>query len=126
AIIVLVGRYALRPLLRFVAQTRSADLFMATTLLIAVGTGVAANAAGLSMALGAFVAGLVLAETEYRRLIETIIEPFKGLLLGAFFLFVGLGLDLDQLLRDATYVIGAAITLIALKATVVIGLARLF
>src|SRR5437762_1127101 len=109
AVIVFVGRYALRPLLRFVAQTRSADLFMATTLLIAVGTGVAANAAGLSMALGAFVAGLVLAETEYRRLIETIIEPFKGLLLGAFFLYIGLGLDLDQLLRDAAYVISVAI-----------------
>jgi hypothetical protein len=68
---------------------------MAATLLIAVGTGVVANLAGLSMALGAFIAGLMLAETEYRRAIEAIIEPFKGLLLGTFFLVVGLKLDLD-------------------------------
>jgi CPA2 family monovalent cation:H+ antiporter-2 len=126
AAIIVLGRFALRPLLRFVARTKSSDLFMATTLLIAVGTGVAANYAGLSMALGAFVAGLVLAETEYRRLIETIIEPFKGLLLGAFFLFIGLGIDLDQLLLNPAYIVGLAIGLIALKAIIIIGLAKAF
>jgi CPA2 family monovalent cation:H+ antiporter-2 len=89
AAIVVIGRYALRPLLRMVAGANSPDLFMAATLLIAVGTGVAANLAGLSMALGGFIAGLMLAETEYRRAIEAMIEPFKGLLLGAFFLLVG-------------------------------------
>ncbi|HTN99003.1 MAG TPA: cation:proton antiporter, partial [Nordella sp.] len=89
-VIVVVGRFLLRPLLRLVAATRSGDLFMATTLLIAVGAGYAASLAGLSMALGAFLAGLLLAETEFRREIEAIIEPFKGLLLGAFFLLVGM------------------------------------
>jgi K+:H+ antiporter len=126
AIIIAVGRYALKPLLRFVARTKSADLFMATTLLIAVGTAVAANAAGLSMALGAFIAGLVLAETEFRRLIETIIEPFKGLLLGTFFLFIGLGIDLDRFLQNPAYVVGLAVALIILKGAIIAGLAALF
>jgi CPA2 family monovalent cation:H+ antiporter-2 len=126
AVIIGLGRYVLRPLLRFVARTKSADLFMATTLLIAVGTAVAANAAGLSMALGAFVAGLVLAETEYRRLIETIIEPFKGLLIGVFFLFIGLGIDLDQLVHNPGPVVAAAVGLIVLKAIIIFGLARMF
>jgi CPA2 family monovalent cation:H+ antiporter-2 len=100
AVIVIVGRFALRPILRMVAGTNSPDLFMAATLLIAVGTGVAASYAGLSMALGAFIAGLMLAETEYRRAIEAIIEPFKGLLLGAFFLLVGLGVDFHGLVLE--------------------------
>ena len=95
------------------AGTNSADLFMAATLLIAVGTGVAANMAGLSMALGAFIAGLMLAETEYRRAIEAIIEPFKGLLLGTFFLVVGLRLDLDGLLQQPLLILSIAIGLIA-------------
>lgn len=126
AVIIVVGRYALRPLLRMVAGTRSADLFMATTLLIAVGTGVAANLAGLSMALGAFIAGLMLAETEFRRAIEAIIEPFKGLLLGAFFLVVGLGIDLGTLMNDPVRIVTLAAGLILLKAAILYGLARLF
>ena len=126
AVILVIGRYALRPLLRMVAGTNSADLFMATTLLIAVGTGVAANLAGLSMALGAFIAGLILAETEYRRAIEAVIEPFKGLLLGAFFLVVGLGVDLATLLNDPARILALAAGLVALKAVIIYMLARLF
>jgi len=125
-VIVLVGRFALRPLLRAVAATRSADVFLAVTLLIAVGTGVAASMAGLSMALGAFIAGLMLAETEYRRAIEAIIEPFKGLLLGAFFLLVGLGIDLQGLADAPLRIIALSIGLIALKAAIIYALARLF
>ncbi|MBI2718317.1 MAG: cation:proton antiporter [Rhizobiales bacterium] len=126
AVIVLVGRFALRPLLRLVAGTRSSDLFMAAVLLIAVGTGVAANLAGLSMALGAFIAGLMLAETEYRRAIEAIIEPFKGLLLGAFFLLLGLGLDLDGLFGNPLRIAAIAVAVIALKSLIIYGLARIF
>ena len=96
AMIFFVGRYLLRPLLRLVANTRSADLFMAATLLIAVGAGIVAIFAGLSMAMGAFMAGLLLAETEFRREIEAIIEPFKGLMLGAFFMLVGMGMDMAE------------------------------
>ncbi len=126
ALIVVVGRYGLRPLLRMVAGTKSPDLFMAATLLIAVGTGVAASMAGLSMALGAFIAGLMLAETEYRRAIEAIIEPFKGLLLGAFFLLVGLGIDLGGLTQSPLRIVGAALILIAVKSAIIYGLARAF
>ena len=125
-LIIGVGRFALRPLLRMVASTNSSDLFMAATLLIAVGTGVAATLAGLSMALGAFIAGLMLAETEYRRAIEAVIEPFKGLLLGAFFLLVGLGIDLHGLAQQPLRILAAVAGLMALKCTIIYVLARAF
>ena len=126
ALIVGVGRYLLRPLLRLVARTGSSDLFMAATLLIAVGAAAAANLAGISMTLGAFIAGLMLAETEYRRAIEAVVEPFKGLLLGTFFLVVGLKLDLDTLFREPAFTLGVAVALVLLKGVIVYGLARLF
>jgi len=125
-LIVIVGRFGLRPVLRMVAGAKSPDLFMAATLLIAVGTGVAASLAGLSMALGAFIAGLMLAETEYRRAIEAIIEPFKGLLLGAFFLLVGLGIDLAGLAQNPLRILSAALVLVMLKTAIIYTLARLF
>jgi CPA2 family monovalent cation:H+ antiporter-2 len=126
AVIVIVGRFLLRPLLRLVAATRSADLFMASTLLIAVGAGYAASLAGLSMALGAFLAGLLLAETEFRREIEAIIEPFKGLLLGAFFLLVGMDIDLNQVFSYPAVFILSAVALIAIKALLFWLVAGLF
>jgi CPA2 family monovalent cation:H+ antiporter-2 len=125
-IIVVVGRFLLRPLLRLVARTGGADFFMAATLLIAVGTGAIASVAGISMTLGAFIAGLLLAETEYRRAIEAVIEPFKGLLLGTFFLIVGLKLDLDTLVANPAYVLGIAAGLVLLKGVIIYSLARLF
>jgi CPA2 family monovalent cation:H+ antiporter-2 len=125
-VIVVVGRYLLRPLLRLVARTGGADLFMAATLLIAVGTGAVASLAGISMTLGAFIAGLMLAETEYRRAIEAVIEPFKGLLLGTFFLVVGLKLDLDMLFAAPLYTLGVAAGIVLLKGAIVYGLARVF
>ena len=124
-LIIGVGRFALRPLLRLVAGINSSDLFMAAVLLIAVGTGVLANYAGLSMALGAFIAGLTLAETEYRRAIEAVIEPFKGLLLGAFFLLVGLGIDLDGLANAPVQILSIAIALVIAKTAVTYLIARL-
>jgi monovalent cation:H+ antiporter-2, CPA2 family len=125
-IIVIVGRYAMTPVLRLVASTRSPDLFMAAVMFIAVGTGAAAGMAGLSMALGAFIAGLVLAETEYRRAIETIIEPFKGLLLGLFFLLVGLNLDLGLLLKAPAQILALAAAIIIVKILVMMALGKLF
>jgi monovalent cation:H+ antiporter-2, CPA2 family len=94
AVIVLVGRLVLRPLFRLAAGTDNPEFFMAATLLVAVGSGVIAAYAGLSMALGAFIAGLLLAETEYRRAVEAMIDPFRGLLLGVFFFSVGMHIDL--------------------------------
>jgi monovalent cation:proton antiporter-2 (CPA2) family protein len=125
-LIVVVGRYALTPLLRLVASAKSPDLFLAVVLFIAVGTGAAATLAGLSMAVGAFIAGLVLAETEYRRAIETIIEPFKGLLLGFFFLMVGLNLDLGLLLQSPFKIALTAIALIVVKFAVLTLCGKIF
>ena len=126
AAIVTIGRYALRPLLRMAAGTHSSDLFMAMVLFIALGAGAIASYLGLSMALGAFIAGLTLAETEYRRAIEATLEPFKGLLLGAFFLLVGISLDLTKFVEQPFLILGLAAAVILLKAAIIYGLARLF
>jgi len=126
AVIVLFGRVLMRPLLRLVATTRSRDLFIATVLFVIVGAGVIANQAGLSMALGAFVAGLLLAETEYRKAIEATIEPAKSLLLGIFFFTVGMDIDYRELLREPLVLAGGVAALIAVKSLILIGLGRLF
>ena len=93
-IIVAVGRLVLRPLFRSVARTRSSELFVAACLLVVIATGLAAAAAGLSMAVGALIGGLLLAGTEYRRQVEVTIDPFKGLFIGVFLISVGMSLDL--------------------------------
>ncbi|MDE2446097.1 MAG: cation:proton antiporter [Alphaproteobacteria bacterium] len=126
AAIVLLGKFALQPFLKLVAGTKSSDLFMAAVLFIAVGAGVLATSAGLSMSLGAFTGGLMLAETEFRRAIETLIEPFKGLLLGAFFLLVGLSMSTSALLQSPFHILILAASFITVKALVLFGLARLF
>lgn len=124
--IVVVGRRLLRPLFRHVARTQSSELFMAAILFVIVATGVVAALANMSMALGAFVAGLMLAETEYRKAIEATIEPFKGLLLGVFFFTVGMGLDVRVLLAQPWLLLASALGLIVVKAGVLAGLVRLF
>jgi CPA2 family monovalent cation:H+ antiporter-2 len=126
AIIVAVGRLLMRPLFHLVATTRSPELFMATCLLVVVATALVAALSGLSMALGAFIAGLLLAETEYRRAIEAAIDPFKGLLLGVFFVTVGMGLDFSRLLETPIAILIAALALIASKGVIVFALARAF
>jgi monovalent cation:H+ antiporter-2, CPA2 family len=125
-VIVIVGHVVMRPLFRLVASAGTSDLFVATTLFVIVAAGVAAAVVGFSMALGAFVAGLLLAETEFRKAIETAIDPFKGLLLGLFFFTVGMNIDFRELARDPVWLIGAAIGLIAIKSVILIALARLF
>ncbi len=124
ALLVGVGRLVLRPLFHQVAVTRSTEFFMAACLLVVIGAALASAAAGISMALGAFIAGLLLAETEYRREVEATIEPFKGLLLGLFFVSVGAGLDLTQVAHAPAMTIGLAVALIALKALIVLLIAR--
>lgn len=126
AIIVLVGRRALRPLFRLVASTNSSESFMALTLLIAIGTGMIAAAAGLSMGLGAFIAGLLLAETEYRRAIEATIDPFKSLLIGVFFLTVGMGVNPAEIAAQPFAILGIAIGLFATKSLIIFALGRVF
>ena len=131
ALTVVLGRLVLRPLFRSVARSRKRtsggqELFVALCLLLVVGAGVAAQAAGLSMSIGALIAGLLIAETEYRREVEINIEPFKGLLLGVFFVGVGIGLDLDAVAADPLGVFGLALGLTVVKAGLIFGLGRLW
>lgn len=124
-LIVVAGRLALRPLFQLVARTKSPELFMAACLLVIATTALTAAASGLSMTLGAFVAGLLLAETEYRRAIEATIDPFKGLLLGVFFVSVGMNLDPAQLVAAPALILGLAIGLLVLKGAVILVAARI-
>ncbi len=126
AAVISIGRLALRPLFRSVARTASPELFMAACLLVVLGTGLVTAVAGLSMAMGALIAGLLLAETEYRRQIEVTIEPFKGLLLGVFLITVGMGLDLELVAAQPLRLLLTAVVMVAAKFVVIAGLSRLF
>lgn len=126
AFLILVGRLLMRPLFQMVAGTHSTELFVAATLFVIVGAGLAAHQAGLSMALGAFVAGLMLAETEYGKAIEATVEPFKGLLLGIFFFTVGMAIDFRVFMREPAWLLAAVIGILAGKAIVLIVIGRLF
>lgn len=125
-VILVAGRLILRPFYRLVASTRSPELFMALTLLAVLGTAWGTGVSGLSMELGAFLAGLLLSDTEYRPQVESDIEPFKGLLLGLFFISIGMGLDFAMLGALPFEIAYSVIGLVLLKAVLVIGLALLF
>jgi CPA2 family monovalent cation:H+ antiporter-2 len=120
--IVLVGRLALRPMLKSVAKAKSEEMFMAACLLVIIGAGMVSALSGLSMALGAFVAGILLAETEYRHEVEVKIEPFKGLLLSLFFVSLGIRLDLSLLAAQPVAILATAVGLLVLKTAVVFGI----
>ena len=124
AFVVIAGRYLLKPVLRAVAQTRTQEAFTAATLLVVIGTALLFESAGLSMALGAFIAGVLLADSEYRHELEADIEPFKGLLLGLFLIAVGMSANLGLLVESPLLVIGLTVAFIALKATLVWAAAR--
>ena len=126
AVIIAVGRLLLRPLFRSVARTNSPELFMAACLLVLLGGAVATAAAGLSMAMGALLAGLLLAETEYRRQIEVLIEPFKGLLLGVFLISMGMTLNLSAIAAQPLLILGLSLGLVVMKAVVTFWAGRLF
>jgi glutathione-regulated potassium-efflux system protein KefB len=125
AIIVVGGRYALRPVFRAVAKTELVEVSTATALLVAVGTAYLMQLAGISMALGTFLAGVLLADSEYRHDIESHIEPFEGLLLGLFFISVGMGVDLRLLLAHPWLVCALVALLLVCKAPVLWLLARM-
>ena len=124
--LVIFGRLALRPFFHFVAETKSPEFFMAACLLVVLGDGLAAAASHLSMALGAFVAGLLLAETEYRREIEVTIEPFRGLLLGLYFLSVGATINPAFILARPLLILGLVVALTVAKGLTLFGLSRAF
>lgn len=114
AVIVGLGRVVLRPFFQLVSATKSPELFMAACLLVVMVTSLAAAVSGLSMALGAFIAGVLLSETEYRRAVDTTIQPFKGLLLGVFFVSVGMGLDLFRVLAMPLTLLAVAPLIVAI------------
>ena len=126
AAILVLGRYVLRYLFRMVARTRSVDVFTAMILLAILATSLATGYAGLSLSLGACLAGLLLAETEFRHQIEGEIEPFKGLLLGLFFMGVGMSVDLGVITDMAGWVALSVLGLLVLKGLIVFALAMIF
>jgi glutathione-regulated potassium-efflux system ancillary protein KefC len=124
AAIVLGGRLLLRPLLRWIARSRTPEIFTAASLLLVVAIAALMQRVGLSMALGAFLAGVLLAESEYRRELETDIEPFKGLLLGLFFIAVGMSIDFGVLREQPLLMAALVAGLLLLKGAVIWFLAR--
>jgi CPA2 family monovalent cation:H+ antiporter-2 len=124
--LIAAGRLVLRPLFRGVARTGSPELFVAACLLVILATGLATAMVGLPMELGSLIAGLLLAETEFRRQIEVTIDPFKGLLLGVFLISVGMSLDLAGIAADAPRIVLGGVALVALKLAIVACLARAF
>jgi monovalent cation:proton antiporter-2 (CPA2) family protein len=126
AIIILAGRFLVRPLFRIVAATRLREVFTATALLLVTGIAVLMTQVGLSPALGTFLAGVVLADSEYRHELESDIDPFKGLLLGLFFIAVGASIDFNLIMREPWLVLGLVLLLMVIKGLVLFTLGKLF
>ena len=124
--IVFAGRFLLRPFFRYIAGTRLREMFTATALFLVVGIALLMQKLGLSPALGTFVAGVVLAESEYRVQLEADIEPFKGLLLGLFFISVGANIDFSLIAQHPGMIALVVAGLLLLKFAVLLGLARVF
>jgi monovalent cation:proton antiporter-2 (CPA2) family protein len=125
-VIIAGGRFALRPVLRVIAGTRLREVFVGFSLLLVLGIAALMEAVGLSMALGAFLAGVLLADSEYRHELELDIEPFKGLLLGLFFIAVGMAIDLGLFARIPHVILGIAAGVVALKALLLYPTAKTF
>ncbi|MDR6937965.1 MULTISPECIES: monovalent cation:proton antiporter-2 (CPA2) family protein [unclassified Luteibacter] len=122
--VIVGGRLLLRHVFRFVARAKSTEVFTATALLVVMGTAWLMELAGISTTLGAFLAGLLLADSEYRHELESNIEPFKGLLLGLFFVSVGMSVDLGMLVAKPLLVLGMVALLLAVKAVLILPLGR--
>ncbi|TMI02798.1 MAG: glutathione-regulated potassium-efflux system protein KefC, partial [Betaproteobacteria bacterium] len=126
ALLIVAGRLLVRPVLRYVAETRLREVFVGFSLLLVLGTAALMEWVGLSMALGAFLAGVMLADSEYRHELELDIEPFKGLLLGLFFIAVGMSVDVGLFLRAPHLVLGLALGVVLLKAVILFPIAQAF
>ncbi len=126
AVVFIGGRLLLPPVFRLIASLEQSEIFAAFTLLVVLGTSYAFHAAGLSMALGAFVAGLLVAETEFKHQVEADIMPYKGILLGLFFMVVGMSVDIALLIEKPIVIFGLAFALMALKTAIIVGICRLF
>ncbi|MEO5344685.1 MAG: cation:proton antiporter, partial [Gammaproteobacteria bacterium SHHR-1] len=113
--VVVLGHYLTRPIFRFIAKTGLQEIFTAFTLLLVTGIALLMAQVELSMALGSFLAGVLLAESEYRHVLEAEIKPFKGLLLGLFFISVGMSINFGLLLAQPLLILGLVLLLIGIK-----------
>jgi CPA2 family monovalent cation:H+ antiporter-2 len=125
-IIVILGRILLRPILKLVGTLKVNEIFIATTFLVVFGIAWLTNEAGLSLALGAFLAGLLVAETEYKTQIETDILPFKGLLMGLFFITIGMDINFEILVKEFEYILLITFVLLAVKILVLLIVSKVF
>jgi glutathione-regulated potassium-efflux system ancillary protein KefC len=125
-VLIVAGRYLIRPVLRIIAKTEMREIFTAFALLLVIAIGLLMQRVGMSMALGTFLAGVLLAESEYRHALETDLEPFKGLLLGLFFIAVGMSIDFGVLLTQPLLILGLVAAFLAIKIGVLYGLSKLF
>jgi monovalent cation:proton antiporter-2 (CPA2) family protein len=126
ALMIAAGRVLVRPVLRYVAEARLREVFVGFSLLVVIGTATLMESVGLSMALGAFLAGVMLADSEYRHELELDIDPFKGLLLGLFFIAVGMSIDLGLFLRSPHIVVAITLAIVVLKVAILYPIAQLF
>ena len=124
-VVLMFGRYLLRPLLYEIAHSRVRELFTLAVLFVALGSAWTSHLAGLSMATGAFLAGMMLAETEYRHQVEAVIKPFRDILLGLFFISVGMLLDLRMLVKEFWLIAAMLLAMLLLKGAIMAGVARL-
>jgi monovalent cation:proton antiporter-2 (CPA2) family protein len=124
--VILTGRYLLNPILHKVAASANSEVFTASAVLIVIGTAYLAELAGLSMAMGAFLAGMLISDSAYRHQIRAEIQPFRGILLGMFFMSMGMLLNLDKLIEQPLLVAGLVIALLTIKITILYPLSRLF
>ncbi|MEN5266129.1 monovalent cation:proton antiporter-2 (CPA2) family protein [Stenotrophomonas sp. TWI587] len=125
AVVILCGRPVLRRLFNIIARTRSPEVFTATALLVVLGTAWFMQEAGLSPSLGAFLAGVLLSDSEFRHELESQIEPFKGLLLGLFFIAVGMGIDLDRIVAEPMMIAAGVAILLVVKFGLLFGIGKL-
>lgn len=126
AVILVAGKFLISPLLRFIAKTHIRDLFTSSALFIVIGVAYLMQLAGLSAALGTFMAGVLLANSEYRHELESNIEPFKGLLLGLFFMAVGSTINFYLIVHKPAFIFGAVLAIMAIKSLVLYAIARFF
>ncbi|MEP0519894.1 MAG: monovalent cation:proton antiporter-2 (CPA2) family protein [Hyphomicrobiales bacterium] len=126
AALILAGRYLLSPMFRILANSKAREIMTVAALLIVLGSAALMEFAGMSSAMGAFIAGVMLAESSYRHELEADIEPFRGLLMGLFFMAVGMSLNLSIVLENWLLIISAALLFMAIKSVIIYGLGRLF
>ncbi len=123
--VLIVGRFLINPFLRIVARYGSSEIMTAAALFIVLVTALVMYKSGLSMGMGAFIAGILLADSSFRHQLETEIEPFKGLLLGLFFIAIGMNLDLSLLASEPAFIVGMSLLLVAIKALVIFSVLKL-